>query len=100
MPRAKRIRRETSVGSYPVSVAAAVADLARGVHGDLDRLRRAVHLGSGELERNRCTRTLMSAGLAHLVASHPTASRADAMARALDCHVASFAALPETLPDF
>lgn len=93
---AKRIRRETSVGSYPVSVASAVADLARGVHGDLDRSG-GLFLGSGDLSE-MVARTLISSGLAHLVASHPTASRADAMARALECHVASFETLTETLP--
>ncbi len=93
---AKRIRRETSVGSYPVSVAAAVADVAGGVHGDLDRCG-GLFLGSGELSEI-VARTLMSAGLTNLVASHPTASRADAVARALECHVASFETLTETLP--
>ncbi len=93
---AKRIRRETSLGEYPVSMAAAVADLARGVHGDLDRCS-GLFLGTGDLSET-VARTLMSSGLAHLVASHPTVSRAEAMARALECHVASFETLSETLP--
>ena len=93
---AKRIRRETSVGSYPVSVAASVVELARGVHGDLDG-RGGLLVGSGDLGEI-VARALMSSGLTHLVASHPTASRADAMARALGCHVAPFENLMETLP--
>ena len=93
---AKRIRRETSVGSYPVSVAAAVADVAGGVHGELDRCG-GLFLGSGELSE-MVARTLMSSGLTKLVASHPTASRAEAVARALGCHVAPFEMLTETLP--
>ena len=93
---AKRIRSETSVGSYPVSVAASVIELARGVHGDLDRCG-GLMVGSGDLSEI-VARTLMSSGLHRLVVSHPTVSRADAVARALGCHVAGFEALPQTLP--
>ena len=93
---AKRIRRETAVGSYPVSVAAALAELARGVHGDLDRCG-GLLVGSGDLTEI-VARTLLSSGLARLVACHPTVSRAEAAARAFECHVASFDNLMETLP--
>lgn len=94
---AKRVRSETAVGSHPVSVAASVAELARGVHGDLDRCS-GLLTGSGDL-CEMVARTLMTAGLAHLFASHPTASRANAMAGALGCHVVPFDALAEKLPD-
>lgn len=93
---AKRIRRETSLGSYPVSVAAAVADLVCGVHGDLDRCG-GILLGSGDLSEI-VARTLLSAGLAHMVTSHPSASKAEAVARALECHVAPFEKLSDSLP--
>ncbi len=36
---AKRVRTETAIGAGPVSIAAAAVQLARDVHGDLDRCR-------------------------------------------------------------
>src|SRR5262249_19110843 len=45
---ARRVRRETRIAERPVSIAAAAVELAREIHGDLDRLT-ALVLGTAEM---------------------------------------------------
>jgi len=82
---AKRVRTETSIGERPVSIAAAAADLARGLHGDLERVS-AVLIGVGELGE-LIARHFRDCGIRHLDVFHPVPSRAMPLARQLDCHV-------------
>ena len=93
---AKRVRRETVVGSFPVSIAAAAVELARGVHGDLDRCT-TLMVGTGDLSE-LLAKAFLSSDLGHLVVTHPQASRADILAQVLNCHVSPFPNLAETLP--
>ncbi len=95
---AKRVRSETAIGERPVSIAAAAVQVARDLHGDLDR-GTGLLVGAGEMGA-MVARSLLSAGLGALTATHPTGSRAEAMARELDCHVAPFADFEARLADF
>ena len=95
---AKRVRSETAIGQRPVSIAAAAVQVARDLHGDLDR-GTGLLVGAGEMG-SMVARSLLSAGLGALTATHPTESRAEAMARELNCHVALFVDLEARLADF
>ncbi len=85
---AKRVRSETAIGERPVSIAAAAVQVSRDLHGALEECSGLV-LGAGEMAQ-LVARSLTSAGLGHLGAAHPNEKRAEAVARALDCHAASF----------
>ena len=85
---AKRVRNETAIGERPVSIAAAAVGIARDLHGDLATCS-ALLLGSGEMTE-LMARNLHGAGLENLTVTHPTSARAEAVARTLDCHAASF----------
>ena len=95
---AKRVRSETAIGERPVSIAAAAVQVARDLHGDLDR-GAGVLVGAGEMGA-MVARSLLLAGLGALSATHPTVTRAEAVARELDCHVVSFNDLGERLADY
>jgi glutamyl-tRNA reductase len=92
---AKQVRSATGIGEGAVSVAAAVVDLARGVHGDLRRCR-GMLLGASELGE-LVGGSLRQAGLQQLTVCHPRPERAEAVARDLDCHSAAFSALSDLL---
>ena len=80
---ARRVRRETPIAERPQSIAAAALDLARGIHGDLDRCA-ALLIGPtemGELMADQFRR----AGLARLVVCGP-AERAARAAQRLACN--------------
>jgi glutamyl-tRNA reductase len=81
---AKRVRTETAIGEGPVSVAAAAIELARGVHGDLDRLS-CLMIGTGEMGE-LLAEALRAAGLGRLFVTDTRPARAEAAARALACH--------------
>lgn len=85
---AKRVRTETAVGEGPVSIAAAAAQLARDVHGDLGRCR-ALLVGAGDMGE-LIVESLQAAGLKGVTVTAPRAGRAEAMARALGGNVAPF----------
>ncbi len=88
---AKRVRNDTAIGQRPVSIAAAAAQIACDVHGDLGRSA-CILVGAGDMGR-MVAENLLAGGLDHLTVAHPTEARAQAMARALDCNVSSFEAL-------
>jgi glutamyl-tRNA reductase len=80
---ARRVRRETRIAERPVSIAAAALQLARDIHGDLDRCE-ALLLGPaemGELIADQFRR----AGLARLVVCGPPA-RAERAAQRFVCN--------------
>jgi glutamyl-tRNA reductase len=85
---AKRVRGETAIGERPVSMASAAVQVARDVHGDLARCN-GLLIGAGDMAE-LIAGNLASSGLAHLSVTHPTEARAEAVARALDCHMAPF----------
>jgi len=92
---AKRVRTESEIGQRPVSIAAAAVQAARDLHGDLGRCAGLI-VGAGDMGE-MVADAFLSAGLENLTASHPTESRAEAIARNLDCHVALFEKLSEEL---
>ena len=94
---AKRVRNETAIGERPVSIAAAAVQIAREVHGDLDRCT-GLLIGAGDMGE-MVARDLLSAGLAQLTVTHPSERRAEAVARALDAHVAAYDTLAVQLAE-
>ena len=94
---AKRVRGETAIGERPVSIAAAASQLAQDLHGDLGRTA-GLLIGAGEMGE-LVAEALTRDGLGDLTVIHPTQSRAETLARALDCHVAEFDELPRLLDD-
>ena len=85
---AKRVREETAIAEGPVSMAAAAVQVARDVHGDLARCA-GMLIGDGDMGELMAGQ-LMNAGLARLAVTMPSAGRAEAAARRLDCHVVPF----------
>ncbi len=81
---AKRVRTETAIGERPVSIAAAAADRARDLHGDLSNIA-VMLIGVGELGE-MIARHFLTCGIRHLSITHPIARRAGSLARQLDCH--------------
>jgi len=94
---AKRVRSETAVGERPVGIAAAAARLARDLHGDLARVN-GLLVGTGEMGELVAAQ-LKAEGLGDLTVVHPNESRAEALARTLDCHVADFDELERLLDE-
>jgi len=94
---AKRARNETRIGERPVSIAAAAARLAQDLHGDLGR-RSGLLIGTGEMGE-MVAQAMTEEGLGDITAVHPTAARAEALARELDCHVGDFDDLARLLDE-
>lgn len=92
---AKRVRSETAIGERPVSIAAAAVQLARDLHGDLGRCA-GLLIGAGEMGE-LVAGELRRGGLRELTVIHPTEARAQAAARALDCHFAPYANMARLL---
>lgn len=91
----KQVRTETAIGEGPVSIAAAAIDLTRAVHGDLPRLS-GLMIGSGEVGA-LLAEALRTAGLGRLFITDTRVSRAEALARSLQCHVLPMEGLAEAL---
>ena len=85
---AKRVRSETSIAERPVTIAASAMQVARDLHGSLDRCQGLiVGLGeSGELLAGE----LKGAGIASLTVTHPSAVRAGMTAERLRCHITAW----------
>lgn len=92
---AERVQGETAVSRRAVSIASAAVQVARDLHGDLDR-RSALLVGAGELGEV-VTRDLMKAGLGGLTVTHPRETRAERLSRAFDCHRTPFDTLADAL---
>ncbi len=84
---ARRVRRETRIGERPGSIAAAALEVAREIHGDLDRAV-AVLIGVGEMGELMVDQ-LRLAGLGRLVVAG-TPPAAEAIALRLSCPWVSF----------
>jgi glutamyl-tRNA reductase len=92
---AGRVRAETALAGQPVSIAASALLVARDVHGALDR-RGALLIGLGEMGEFMAAE-LIEAGIGNLVVAHPSAARAEAAARRLNCHFRLWDELAEAL---
>ncbi|HKX09485.1 MAG TPA: glutamyl-tRNA reductase [Stellaceae bacterium] len=87
---ARRVRRETRIGERPGSIAAAALDVAREIHGDLDRAV-GVLIGTGEMGELMLDQ-LRLAGLGKMVVSGAVPA-VEAIAARLSC---PWVALPPT----
>ncbi|HSV28609.1 MAG TPA: glutamyl-tRNA reductase, partial [Candidatus Omnitrophota bacterium] len=92
---AKRVRSETAIGEGPVSIAAAAVQLARDLHGDIAACK-GLLVGAGDMGELICE-SLQAAGLSWLAVTAPRASRAEAVAQALNGVVVPFEDLKEAL---
>lgn len=92
---AKRIRSETHIGEGPVSIAAAAVQLARDLHGDLSGCAGLV-VGAGDMGE-LVAESLLAAGLSRLSITAPRASRAEALAHALNANVVPFDQMRDAL---
>ncbi|MFB3149208.1 MAG: glutamyl-tRNA reductase [Alphaproteobacteria bacterium] len=94
---AKRVRSETTIGESAVSIAAAAVQVAREVHGDLGRCR-ALMIGAGKISELVAAK-LTEANLGGMTIADTVSSRAEAMARRFECHVAPLDTLAAALAD-
>ncbi len=92
---AKKVRKGTAIGERPVSIAAAATQLAGDLHGDLSHCS-VLLVGSGEMGE-LIALNLLTNGVGKLITTHPSESRAEEIAKRLDCHVASFESMPDLL---
>ena len=93
---AKRVRSETAIARGPVSMAASAVQVARDVHGDLDRVR-CLLIGAGEMGE-LMVEQLQLAGLGDLTVAAATPARAAAAARRHGCDSVTFDDLAHALP--
>jgi glutamyl-tRNA reductase len=82
---ARRVRNETAIGERPVSLAAAVLQLARRVHGDLGGVE-ALLLGGGEMGE-LILEQLRQGGLVRVSICHRSEARGRLIAHRLGGHV-------------
>ena len=94
---AKRVRSETGLAAQPVTLAAAALQVARRIHGTLDRST-AVIAGLGEMAEVLGWQ-LKDAEIGDLVFAHPSEARAGQVARRLACHYRPWEELAEALKD-
>jgi glutamyl-tRNA reductase len=85
---AKRVRNETAVGERPVSIASVAVQIARELHGDLERCK-GLLIGAGDMGE-LTAKNLIEAGLNDFTCIHSFEGRAKMIARNLDCHAESF----------
>lgn len=94
----KRVRSETAIAERPVSIASAVVQLARDLHGALAECQ-ALLIGSADMGE-LVAEHLLAAGIGRLVVTAPRLRRAELLAQTLQCHVAKFENLADFLPEF
>ncbi|MGH6931414.1 MAG: glutamyl-tRNA reductase [Dongiaceae bacterium] len=92
---AKRVRNETTIAERPISIAAVAVQMARRVHGDLNRCA-ALLLGGGEMGEMMIEQ-LRQAGLSTVTVSHPSLRRGELVAHRLAGHVKAIEELPAAL---
>jgi glutamyl-tRNA reductase len=85
---AKRVRSETAVGERPVSIASVAVQIAKELHGDLDRCK-GLLIGAGDMGE-LTAQSLIDAGLKSFTSIHPFEGRAKMIARNLSCHAGDF----------
>lgn len=91
---ARRVRRETPIAERPVSIAATALQLARDIHGDLDRCS-VLLLGAGEMGELMAEQ-FHRAGPARLVICGPLA-RAERVAQRFSCNFVPLDGADESL---
>ncbi len=94
---AKKVRKRTAIGERPVSIAAAATQLAGDLHGDLGNCC-VLLVGNGEMGE-LIALNMITTGIGKLIVTHPSESRAEEMAKRLNCHLATFEDLPNLLID-
>ncbi|MGB0748035.1 MAG: glutamyl-tRNA reductase [Magnetospiraceae bacterium] len=94
---AKKVRTETRIGEGPVSIAAAAAQTARDLHGDLSRCS-ALILGAGDMGE-LIGLSLLAAGLTRIRVAHPKPTRVAALAQALAAETVPFDTLAGSLAE-
>lgn len=94
---AKRVRSETALGEKPVSIAAAAAQVAGEIHGDLKRSS-LLMVGLGEVSELMAWQ-FRASGVGRLTITHPTERRADRVAARQQAHVHPWSDLDSVLPD-
>lgn len=92
---AKRVRSETQVAARPVSLAAAAAQVARDLHGDLGRAQCLV-IGVGDMGV-LLAEHMIQAGLKHVVVAAQNPAQAEATARQLGCNHAGLDRIDDLL---
>jgi glutamyl-tRNA reductase len=85
---AKTVRSQTAVGEGPVSIASVAVQIARELHGDLDRCS-GLLIGAGDMGE-LTAQNLIDAGLNDFTCIHSFDGRAKVIARNLNCHAANF----------
>jgi glutamyl-tRNA reductase len=94
---AKRVRTETEVGRYPVSISSAATDLARRIFGSLEACTVLV-LGAGEMSK-LSVRHLVSAGAGRVLVITRHAERAGDLACRVGGEARPFSSLIESLTE-
>lgn len=94
---AKRVRSETGIGRRSISMATVALQVAREVHGALDRCA-ALFIGAGEMGELLASK-LREAGIGRLVVTDSLSLRAQATARRLAAQIAPFDDLATALAD-
>jgi glutamyl-tRNA reductase len=89
---AKEVRNNTAIGKYKLSVASVAVDLAKHIHGEVDRARLLI-VGAGEIAE-LAVRYLLSAGVRELTIINRSEERAHALAE--EFRSADF--VPQVLP--
>jgi len=94
---AKRVRTETAIGAYPVSVSYAAVVLAKQIFGDLKN-KKALILGAGEMSA-LALKHLQAAGIQKFYIANRTAERAEEMAQKFGGEVIPFSNFEKWLGD-
>ncbi|MEQ1946912.1 MAG: glutamyl-tRNA reductase [Bryobacteraceae bacterium] len=94
---AKRVRTETEIGSNAVSVSYAAVELARDIFGSLVG-KKVLLVGAGKMAES-AARHLRRAGVADILVTNRTRSRADALAEEFRGHVVDYESYFDALPE-
>lgn len=94
---AKRVRTETEIGASAVSVSYAAVELARDIFGSLQD-KKVLLVGAGKMAES-AARHLRRSGVADIVVTNRTRSRADALAEDFQGSVADYESFHDVLPE-
>jgi len=94
---AKRVRTETEIGASAVSVSYAAVELARDIFGSLQD-KKVLLVGAGKMAES-AARHLRRSGVADIVVTNRTRSRADALAEDFQGSVADYEGFHDVLPE-
>ena len=93
---AKRVRSETDIGESAVSVSYAAVELAREIFGSLNT-KRALVVGAGKMAES-AARHLRRAGIAEILVTNRTRTRAEAMAEECGGRVIDYEYFEDAVP--